>query len=1093
MTTTTRLSASILGVVGALAACGDTTTLTPTQVNLDRPVDIAFACYGGLRLTGGTSPGTIDQDVVVSALPRAACEIRSGAEVDQEAPVPPGQEDLVAVGGSPVAPSSWYGLILQQGLGTIAVTRFTTKPSTAFSGSGGEVQIIDSDPFTPGTNGISVGEDPIAVATDASGCYAITANAGSCDLSVLDLTTALDDDPATRVSRLAVTNRAGTPLRAKPAAMAAQPQTAVIGNACSAESSGIVYIAYPSCQLVAGVDTATGQLVTGIQYDAAGTPLVLTDGQLDTLTCPDECVGGQAARPGPRPVTLDLQVDARTAARQMVIGADNVAGFVVVELDAESRPASLRQVALQNQDPTQLLGVRSITLSPTIGMGGRTGEIVDAGAAGGDFRFVYAVTTDGTVRVADILTLDQECDTQVDPRFLPSVRSVRELACLPVGAPTTPRRRAGARGPGIELIGDSVPLSVAISKAVEIDQDNRTAPAKLVGYFAYITSTSGVTFVVNVDDDNFDDLFEPGRPLIAPIPLAIAHQLRDTIPARERLSQATTGMPPVTSPDCLKNGEFDTAGTAIAGPRASTPPIRTVLAGAFAPEKVTQLPGIRQVLCESPTLTRAVSELQYAADEATRFQAFPDLRGLRGDENWSLTWEGPLSNDSVTSELVDGPAIRESLASIDGAGMHILDQTQPYCDAGVEPYDIVQFRGCEPSIGDVDCPIGYRCYTHPESQVPGLGACMLANEAERLADACKAFLTSIRRYTVATASTGELLLVPRRHELRTTPLDGCQSDDQCQDLADYLLTTVESAPPSSSTAGGSPFTWACVNDPTRSPIGDGTGRRCEMTCEALTDCAVGLVCDGGFCMEGVTPPQACVNAPQRYTLNAHEAFAVVGSRSGYVHPIIADAAGKCITDPNAHPLQRGRIPLIPRDLFDPSITLTCDPAADPLTGQRPDGTFDPNPCATTVNQVEPRPRYVEGTCNLADPPSEIVNREAAAVKFRNRGFTLNLTDPYYPGDQTCIADRQGVGGSPLDKVPVVFSGYSLGFRQVAGFSPLVLPITATFPVKVVRGPTESVWVIDEGDFLSTSTLQPSTRGKVFRLVAAVLSIVNTVE
>ena len=42
-------------------------------------------------------------------------------------------------------------------------------------------------------------------------------------------------------------------------------------------------------------------------------------------------------------------------------------------------------------------------------------------------------------------------------------------------------------------------------------------------------------------------------------------------------------------------------------------------------------------------------------------------------------------------------------------------------------------------------------------------------------------------------------------------------------------------------------------------------------------------------MEGVIPPQSCVNAPQRYELRAHEAFTVVGTRSGYVHPIIADA------------------------------------------------------------------------------------------------------------------------------------------------------------------------------------------------------------
>ena len=54
----------------------------------------------------------------------------------------------------------------------------------------------------------------------------------------------------------------------------------------------------------------------------------------------------------------------------------------------------------------------------------------------------------------------------------------------------------------------------------------------------------------------------------------------------------------------------------------------------------------------------------------------------------------------------------------------------------------------------------------------------------------------------------------------------------------------------------------------------------------------------------------------------------------------------------------------------------------------------------------------------------------------------------------------------------MFSGYQLAFRQTAGFSALGLPITPAFPVKVVRGPTQSIWVIDEGDFLSTSIAAP---------------------
>jgi hypothetical protein len=49
------------------------------------------------------------------------------------------------------------------------------------------------------------------------------------------------------------------------------------------------------------------------------------------------------------------------------------------------------------------------------------------------------------------------------------------------------------------------------------------------------------------------------------------------------------------------------------------------------------------------------------------------------------------------------------------------------------------------------------------------------------------------------------------------------------------------------------------------------------------------------------------------------------------------------------------------------------------------------------------------------------------------------------------------------------------------------------PVAVVRGPTQSIWVIDEGDFLSTSSSVASTRGKVFRVESTALTLINVLE
>src|SRR5262249_47039020 len=140
--------------------------------------------------------------------------------------------------------------------------------------------------------------------------------------------------------------------------------------------------------------------------------------------------------------------------------------------------------------------------------------------------------------------------------------------------------------------------------------------------------------------------------------------------------------------------------------------------------------------------------------------------------------------------------------------------------------------------------------------------------------------------------------------------------------------------------------------------------RCIQTCMTNADCDVDddelnrrfnlpkvkLVCQPGppgqrgVCMEGILPPQQCINGPQQYDLHGSEAFVVVGSLSGYVHPIIAKN-GACVVDPAlpANTPQIGRIPL---------KAPACDPTSDPITGQLPGGGFEPNPCSLTVSQSE---------------------------------------------------------------------------------------------------------------------------------------------
>lgn len=1047
-----RLVVAALGV--ALGACDDGTVTGVAQLNLDRPVDVAFGCYGGLRVPGADGAQASDP-VVVTAQPVKSCAIRAQSPRDGVNTVPPGQEKL---DGSTLPNVNWYGLILQSAPGTVAIAQFDTKPTERFIGN--DVAVLDADPLTPGKNGIAVGVEPIAIAVDDSGCFAVTANAGSCDVSTLELNQALAFSGRTTVTRQTVLNASGQPISGKPAAMLAATAEAPIGVACPAQPQGKLYIAYPNCHAIAVVDAATMKAVASIRFDAAGVPTV-GDGN---LVCPAECGTGGAITAGVRPTTMDLQQDARVNTRRLAIGADNSASITMVELDTALLPVSASRVALS--DPDGGLGVIDVALSPQIGMGGALGTLNDA-VSMNQAQYVYAVATDGTVRVADVLSVNAECDTQADPRFLYDSRGVAGLSCLPVGAATTPRRRLGARGPGISLLDDAVPVSVAIMAVEPGVVDEASGPNRLVGYFAFIAASTGATFIVNIDDDDRNDAPLRSRPLEAPAPLVIAHQLRDGVAGREQLAEAGS---PEAKRICNTDGPAVTSsGATSGGPRATKEPALLISASALAGEKVDIMPSIQQVLCQGTDGDRAVSALGFAADTPLRGATFPDWRALYPEETWTLTWEGNLSADTSRT-AVDGPPIRLGrVAPVSANRAVVKDASKPYCAAGVQPFDILQMRGCDPTASASQCSSGFTCRVHPDSPF-NIGVCLptaLADDADMLA-LCRDFMVSLRRYAVRDASAGELSFTPRPRVLRTTPLDGCTSAQQCTELATYQARLANAAHPVDDTSTPPTKTWACEPDPSRA----GSAPRCVMSCQTDADCDAGTVCEAGRCMESVTPPEACVQAPQRYELRVGEAFSVIGTRTGFLHNIIADGGGACIADPAAHPLAVGRLP------------LTAPPCVsdDPTEPQ-------PNPCSLQVSQTESVPQYVPGTCQAASPASALQTRMAAGIRFSNPGMTFTLVDPTYPGDKICRGDR-ALG---LSNVPTTFAGYTVSFVQTAGFTPRALPVVASYPAKVIAGPTQSVWVVDEGDFLSSSVTQPSTRGRVFRVEAQALTIVNTMQ
>ncbi|MEO7734068.1 MAG: hypothetical protein ABIY55_24100 [Kofleriaceae bacterium] len=1203
----TRVWLVILFGAATAMSCNSPDIVPPTQLNLDRPVDIAFACYGPVNIAAtGQTP-----NIVPTAQPPRWCNEYSPVLTPTTAPaLPSGFTD-------PTLPPAyfWYGFILQPASGTVALSKFAAKASQAFiSGAsvngGTDVQVVDADPGTPGKNAISVGENPVAIGTDVSGCHEVIANAGSCDLSVLDINSAVSfnavidqseaEDPRSAIiNRLSVRNGAMSPIaiRAKPAAMVVQPSdpgvevttSCPIGDsALTAPATGLAYIAYPGCNLVAGVDLASGAIQQGIQFTGT-VPKILSPADLAILTCVDECSGGKPADSiSIRPVALDLKVDTRGGSRRLAIGADNSAVVTVVDLDVAFLPvaAAPLQITLDTTAAPKL-GVTALALTPQIAMGNsRSGrrrnnnvdvpanprilgdsavpaDAIDA-SIGRDGQYVYAVATDGTVHVADVLNVKRECDTQVDMRFVRAIAAtpanVPRLQCFPVGDATNPPRRPGAKGPGIELPVDGAPTSVAIIRGLDqpfthdlpvqddpacvpttaapcattqVPFDNDPEPGMLIGYFAVITAASGQSFIANVDDDDGPDAFDPAQPQVTAPVLLMAHQLRDGFSLRgasvdPTVNQCTASDPP---------------STATGGPRSSGQPAVTVTVNTLGGAgKGFELPRLLKEACtftstppatDPPTAATVfngtVSELQIGASLARRDEVYPDLRSTV-TQPWMMSWEGSLSNDNILT-FVDGLQIRNGQMRIDERGLHLIDDSRPFCDAGVEPFDIVQLRGCNPANGANECPAGYTCFAHESNPVSGLGACMLTSEASRLSVACKDFLTSARRYTVGQAASGELRLLPRKHVLATTPIDGCIDDTQCGTLASYALALRSTASPLQLTPQAQltdPHTWKCVLDRDRAPVNDDpAAKRCVEFCATTDDCDAGTICvrpdatapdplvRDGMCMESVLPSQSCVNGPQRFDLRAGEAFTLIGLRSGYVHSVTESGTGAdphaCVKQPVAGSIDVSRIPLHAKP---------CDPLADKITGAIGDPAahiFEPNPCSTTVDQVDDAPNYlpaIPGDASsqcVADentPTVPVFRSGVPAIKVRTRNATLTLVEPYSPGDLTCIGDRLGdqrLGGAykipqllpvPFDAANWFGATYQLGFDQKAGYVPLALSavqVVPSQPIKIVRGPSESMWIMDDGDILAVSVSQSSTKGQVYRVEMQNLNTVNLLQ
>jgi hypothetical protein len=1123
------LLSAVAALALAVAACEDPQQPPPLDT-INGPTDVAFTCYGRMRVTADPENPNEADPIVDTLLPMELCQAwnrvtftlndpdpdaRGDEYVELGEPPPAGQGPLMDFTAGQrlddaeiAALADWlesihlYGFVLQRNRGTVTIT-------TDWLGSTQDIDPWDGDPFGPGINSIPVGSQPAGIVSDANGCHMLTANAGSCDLSVLDMRQTLGGDGVPAVRSVPVINAAGDILAVKPRAVVSHPGAPAAvppGTelACADNFDGLVYIAYPDCNAVAAVDPATGEIRGSLVFGEDGSVVVgdanlscgaatcggpgeppvverpdagpdvdvdagIPDAGAPDAAAPDAGLGIAAVDTRPRPVALHMAEDGK----RLYIGAENWAQVTVVELDDNGLPvpASPWSALLEGD-----VGVTALAATALIPMGGDSGYTEDGPF--GDFQFVYAVATDNSVRVVEVGGLDRECDTQIDPRYLRDLSDDKLLACLPIGDPALPRR-VGARSPGIVMPGGARPLDVAFvssprlrSEMPESEQYRPlVAPGTLIGTFAFVSLSTGGVVVINVDDDNYADFEDTAVPIEVDLSLTLPHQIRDA--GLDRRSSRycepitdtdtdTSNYLPLTctseADDCSYAGLSTGGSPTVSTEPGSTPAASATryLSGSFFDQDT--LPALRGVECdpkeekaedpEEPIV--AVSELSRMAQDALRETVFPDLRSVPAVESWNIAWEGVLTVQGTTE------AIR--LGVVDAsAGLVLQEDSRPFCAMGVQPGDVVALLGCDPSVGSAECRSGEVCATFGETDGSGrFGICVPAERESDLAQICEPFRAGQRRYLVQEAEAGRLVLAERKHVLRTTPVEGCTSDQQCTLLHDIARDMAANRDLEAPTADGEPArSWVCEPDPLRDP-----GRNvCLMKCAQDSDCDSDLQCaDDGYCVEAVLPPDECVEALQPYQVRAGEAFAVTGALTGFLHNLIEDpASGQCVEsvtplpdDEQGGPLAVGRVPLdVPACAGDGFTDVTPNPCAVTLTHS--------HMVAEPVLDDDGNPVLDENGLPLKE--QSLVTRETSAIRFRNPTFVTHLVDPVL--DPAARGIPCTLDGAPCPRIPIVFPGYSLAFAITGGFSPLLAVEGTLYPVELVTDPLGEIWIMDQ--------------------------------
>jgi hypothetical protein len=316
----TAFACAALGL--ATATCTPTPNILPSN-DLNRPTDIAFMCLGAFP----NSAGTYD----VSGRPMRVCH----PQLD-----PADQSGMRATAPGAKIDSRTFAFVPNSASGDLSVI------------DGDTWHLVDLDKATGGYGRAPLGTLPEQISTTTDGCRLVSANRGSCDLSLVNPSTLLAplfaaqfNNQGQNVSinvpqgngngfqRVVPTRDDGTPLGAAPYEAVFLPVDTTLpllppdpnapdapqmedktANLCPGDNAQPAtpwraLVTFPSCDLIALIDLPSGNIVASAQAIRNGDVVGLSDAGTHP-TCPAECGGDRGGATTPlgtaRPTSIAI-------------------------------------------------------------------------------------------------------------------------------------------------------------------------------------------------------------------------------------------------------------------------------------------------------------------------------------------------------------------------------------------------------------------------------------------------------------------------------------------------------------------------------------------------------------------------------------------------------------------------------------------------------------------------------------------------------------------------------------------------------------------------------------------------------------------